>query len=454
MSAPTRIAIVGSGPAGFYAAEALSRGLPDCRIDIFERLPFPFGLVRYGVAPDHQKLKQVALVFDRVAFDPRIELMAGVEIGRDITLEALRRYYHAVTLATGTPQGRQLGIDGEALPQIFTSSSFVGWYNGHPEHVGVDPDLGVESVAVVGNGNVAIDVCRMLARPLRDLQSSDIPEPMLAAFAKRQVREIHVIGRGGPDTTKFAFKEFRELFGLPGVRICVPQARELERGLWPAENGEQDAARVSRLLRQSPAAAPSAGGTIINFWFFARPRAFAGTNHLTGIVLAPSDAARALNGLVPPSLACGLAVTCIGYNGCPIAGLEHDPRTGLLAHRSGQVVDARGNEVSGVFAVGWIKRGPTGVIGTNRADASETAATLIARLPELMRGRAVGEASSLASVLKERSIRTISAEQWRALDRFERQRGAALGKPREKLLSFVEVTRLLDIAETARSHVQ
>ena len=437
MAGTSRIAVVGSGPSGFYAVEALLRSIPDCRIDMIERLPTPHGLVRYGVAPDHQKLKQVAAVFDMIARDPRFTLYAGIRVGEDVSLRELMNRYHAVVLATGSAVGRTLGVPGESLPQVYSSAQFVSWYNGHPDHVLLQPDLCGTHAAVIGNGNVALDVCRLLVRSFDDLRTSDIPEPMLRSFERRGVREVHMIGRSSVTATKFSFKEFRQLVDLPGVQIRVPQAAHWSGDVWSGAASD-DAARVAQWLHANACDAARSADIVVNFWFQAVPTAFSGERRVDGVVLESASPTAAL----PTVLPCNLAVTCIGYDGSIPPGVPTDPRTGRVRHCSGQVVDAAGADVAGLFVVGWVKRGPTGVIGTNRADGVETAGALVQRLPQLLE-RLCAAAPTAEALLSGGAVAPVSYAQWLELDRWEKDCGALLGKPREKLLSMPEAIEVL-----------
>ena len=437
MAGTPRIAVVGSGPSGFYAVEALLRSIADCRIDMIERLPTPHGLVRYGVAPDHQKLKQVTAVFDTIARDPRFTLYAGIRVGEDISLQELMGRYHAVVLATGSAVGRMLSVPGESLPQVHSSAEFVGWYNGHPDHVSLRPDLRGSSAAVIGNGNVALDVCRLLVRSFDDLRASDIPEPMLRSFKHRGVSQVHMVGRSTVTATKFSFKEFRQLVDLPGVQIRVPQATHWPDEMWSG-TASDDAARVAHWLRANACDAARTADIVVNFWFQAVPTAFSGAHRVDGVALESASWIAP----VPEVLPCDLAVTCIGYDSHALPGVPTDLRTGRVRHCSGQVVDADGADVAGLFVTGWVKRGPTGIIGTNRADGVETAGALVQRLPQLL-GRLSADAPTLEPLLSKRSVTPVSYAQWLELDRWEKDRGALLGKPREKLLSTLEAIEVL-----------
>lgn len=433
-----RVAIVGSGPAGFYTADALLRDDSNCRVDMFERLFAPFGLVRYGVAPDHQKLKQVARVFDGIADHERFSFYGSIEVGRDITLAQLRQHYHAVVVATGQARDRKLGIPGESLDQVFGSTAFVRWYNGHPDYARLTPDLGVETAAVVGNGNVALDACRLLIRDYGDLRVSDIPEPMQPAFAARRLRTIHILGRSSVTATKFTFKEFRQLIDLPGVRLAVPQAPNWSAAAW-ASPASKDAARVADWLHDNAADSASAAADdeiTVNFWFHATPQAFLGSRTLQGVALQPATASAM--GSVPERLDAALTVTCIGYAPDILDGLPADDG-GCVRHDGGQVLDAQGREVPGLFVSGWVKRGPTGIIGTNRADGHETAGSVLTRLPRLINGDD-GPSTGPEDMDLDASM---SYATWRFIDQYEKQQGERFGKPREKLLDAHEALEAL-----------
>lgn len=439
MSGALQVAVIGSGPSGFYAAEALMRGCEACRVDMFERLPTPHGLVRYGVAPDHQKLKQVASVFDLVAKDPRFRLLAGVEVGCHVSVEELLARYHAVVVATGSPIGRELGVPNESLPQVFTSAKFVGWYNGHPDHTRLGPDLGGSTAVIVGNGNVALDVCRLLVRPFDELRRSDIPEPVMAVFRRRGIRHVHVVGRSRVGAMKFTFKEFRQLAEQADLRFEVPQAAAWGESDW-AHAVTDDAARVAGWLKEhaghgGPA---DADGPRVSFWFNAAPKGFSERNGALSSVLLSPTSPRAE---APAQLPCDIAVTCIGYLPQRVAGLPQSLPPGPLAHRGGQVVGADGQVVPDLFVAGWAKRGPTGIIGTNRADSYETVQTLLAQLPGLLAKRLPSD--PVDALFPERALRPLSYAQWLQIDAWEKQRGAELGKPREKALSSADIAAAL-----------
>jgi ferredoxin--NADP+ reductase len=443
MSADTlRFAVIGSGPSGFYAAEALMRSHAPCSVDMFERLATPYGLVRYGVAPDHQKLKQVAAVFDGIAKDPRFRLLAGVEVGADIAIDELLARYHAVVLATGSPVGRELRVPNESLAQVFTSAKFVGWYNGHPDCASLRPDLAGRTALVVGNGNVALDVCRLLVRPYDELRSSDIPESVLPQFRRRGIRQVHVVGRGAAAGIKFTFKEFRQLVDQAGLRVQVPQGAAWSEADWGTA-GSDDAARVAQWLRDKASRGDGGDGDgpCISFWFNAVPQQFCDERgRLSGVQLKAADAGGAD---VPAQLPCDVAVTCIGYEARPLSGMGGCMRAGAVSHRAGQVIGPDGADVPGLYVAGWAKRGPTGIIGTNRADSCETAQTLLERLPALATRPLLAE--PIEALFAARGVQPLSFAQWLQIDQWERQRGAELGKPREKVVSSADVAAALGV---------
>lgn len=436
------IAVVGAGPAGFYVAEALLQSLPDCSVHMFERTATPHGLVRYGVAPDHQKLKQVAAVFEGIASHERLRLYAGVDIGRHLSLSELRARSHAVVLTNGAALGRSLGVPGESLLQVFNSASFVGWYNGHADHAGLRPDLATDSAVIVGNGNVALDVCRLMVRAFDDLAASDIPQRMLETFRKRGIREVHMLGRGAPGAVKFTFREFRQLADLPNVRIRLPQAAAFTQAMWE-QAASPDAKRVLQWLRaeQERQVDTADGRLTVNLWFNVAPIGFVGERTLQSVRVRSTEDQEF-------EIPCGIAVTCVGYVCRPIAGAPGYNATGAMHHRAGQVLDEGERDEAGLFVAGWAKRGPSGIIGTNRACGYETAATLVAALPALMEA-APTRASDFGALLDARGIATLDHADWCLLDAHEKDRGAALGKPREKLLSLEDALQVLSALRTA-----
>jgi ferredoxin--NADP+ reductase len=451
---PLRVAVVGSGPSGFYAAEALLQAEVVAEVDLLERLPVPYGLVRFGVAPDHARLKAVTQVFEQVAGHERFRFFGNVALGRDVSVEELQARYHAVVVATGAAADRKLGIPGEQLGGVHAASDFVGWYNGHPDCSALRFDLSQEVAVVVGQGNVALDVCRLLAKPVDALRGTDIAEHALDALAASRVREIHLVGRRGPAQARFTHKELRELCGLPGWRVVLePEALALNDAS-RAELDHPDRANEARnlqILNGLCAGSAEAGLRTIRLHFQRAPVALHGVGRLERVVLeAQRLAGPPFGQRAEPTgrlleLEAGLLFRSVGYRSSAIPGLPFDPQAGTVPHREGRVV--RGAEpLRGWYVTGWIKRGPTGIIGTNRLDSVETVARLLEDLPELDAPRP-GRAS-LDALLRSRGRTVVGFDGWRAIECAERQRGGERGKPAEK---FVHVADMLATAQAARA---
>lgn len=443
---PFHIAIVGSGPSGFYAAEALFRSGLDVAVDMFEKLPTPFGLVRSGVAPDHQKLKQPIQVFDGIAREPRFTFVGNVSVGAHITVEELRSAYHAVIFACGAQVDRRMDIPGEDLVGSHTATEFVGWYNGHPDFRDRTFDLDQEVVAIIGQGNVAVDVCRILMRPVADLKTSDIAEHALDALSRSRVREVHIIGRRGPVQAKFTSKELRELASLPSVSANVEADELILSEACKSELASASKAAVAKnfeifqsLVRDSKPDAKKR----IHFRFLASPVAIRGCDKVEGISLVCNH----LAGLPSQQIAiptdkkfdlpCGLVFRSIGYKGLPIAGLPFDDLRGVVPNEFGRIT-SQGGAIPGLFVTGWLKRGPSGVIGTNRADSLETVDAL---LKDLSQGE-VKLAPGLGAILPVIQLRTekiVRYADWLNIDASEVERGKVSGKPREKFTRVEEM---------------
>ncbi len=452
-----QVAIIGSGPSGFYAAEALMKADPDLRVDMLERLPTPFGLVRGGVAPDHPKIKQVTLVYDRIARNPRFRFLGNVELGRDVSIAQLRDAYHAVVLACGAPNDARLGIPGESLPGSHAAGDFVGWYNGHPDHRHHSFDLSHEVAVVIGHGNVASDICRMLAMPASALAATDAASHAVEALAASRVREIHVIGRRGPAQAKFTENELRELGAIEGCDAVVESAdlelNEASRFEIDDPRG-LDAARIVSIFRGFPRS-PSAAPRRLRFRFLESPVRIDGDGRVERITLAKSRLEGAPFAQRPAAtgehveLACGMVFRCVGFHANPLPGLPFDASRGVVPNRAGRVIDA-GTPVAGVYAAGWVKRGASGIIGTNRADSGETVRALLEDLPAL-RSRRVPGIAGLLSLPAVRGKPVVDYAGWLRVDAAEVARGRSSGKPREK---FTDVARMLDAARETIDEAQ
>ncbi|HEX4290524.1 MAG TPA: FAD-dependent oxidoreductase, partial [Trebonia sp.] len=413
-----RVAVVGSGPAGLYTAEALIKQaalLPvpvTLKVDVIDRLPTPYGLVRYGVAPDHKSIKSVANYLRRVLESPDVRFVGGVSLGVDVTREELLAAYDAVVYATGAMRDRRLGIDGEDLPGSYAATDFVNWYCGHPD---VDPGaftLDAESVAVIGVGNVAVDVARILARDPAELEATDIPEPVMDALRASRVREVHVIGRRGPAQAKFTTKELRELGELAGVEVSVPADEfDLEggfdlsgqsatlaaadrrvRGNLVAMAGWSAAASATDTASATDAPTPAPERKLrLRFWLRPVEIEKSADGTVGGIRLERTRLTESgeFEGTGEfETIDVQMVLRSVGYQSVPLPGVPFDAASHTVPNAAGRVLSETGQPLPGEYVAGWLKRGPTGVIGTNKADAAETVQALLA---DLAGGPAPGE---------------------------------------------------------------
>ncbi len=452
---PLKVAIVGAGPSGFYAAEALLKSGLVVRIDMIERLPAPFGLVRHGVAPDHPKLKEAIAVYDRIARSPGFRLFGNVTVGQDVTVAALGAAYHAVIFASGAETDRRLGVPGEDLPGSYTATEFVGWYNGHPDYRDRAFDLSQEVAIIIGQGNVAADVCRILAKTVDELKHSDITAHALDALAASRVRDIYVVGRRGPAQAKFTAKELRELGDLDDAEVVLDPA-ELElnpESLAEFEERKGAAAKKNVEILREFAARPRAGkGRRIHFRFLLSPTAVLGQRHVAGVAfehnrLSGPPFEQAARGTGErEELTAGLVFRSIGYQGVAMAGVPFEARRGVFPTRDSRITDEQGAVVPGLYACGWIKRGPTGIIGTNKPCSVATVASVLADAAALDQSPRPG-AEGLPALLGANGRRVVSYDDWIAIDQAEVSRGAASGKPREK---FTSVEQMLEVLGAAR----
>jgi ferredoxin/flavodoxin---NADP+ reductase len=430
-----RIAVVGSGPSGFYATEALLRADTPLAVDLFERLPVPYGLVRFGVAPDHPKLKLVTAAFDRIATTPGFRFIGGVAIGRDVTLDELRESYDAVVLATGADVSRSLGIPGEDLPGSHHAGDFVAWYNGHPDFRDCQFDLDCEAATVVGHGNVALDVARILAKTADELRRTDIAAHALEVLAESRIREIHVVGRGNPSQAKFTAKELRDFLDLETCDTTIDRRDVVPDDFMPDNSQDPELAEKLALLgtfSQQALTKPRR----CTFRFGLSPVAIKGRSRMEAIVFEQQKS-KAIE-----ELDCGLCFRSIGRQTVPLAGVPYDDLRGVHANIEGRVADGP-SVIAGLYVCGWSKRGPSGTIGTNRGCGMATAAAVLADLTA-RRGQRSGDPDALLARLRPRVAGIVSYRDWVAIDAAEKRRGAPLGKPREKLVSVADMLAATD----------
>jgi ferredoxin--NADP+ reductase len=442
-----RAAIVGAGPAGFYSADQLLGA--GFEVDLFDALPTPFGLVRSGVAPDHPKLKSVTRIYEKTAAKPGFRFFGGVALGEQVSRAELVERYHAVLYAIGTPDDNRLGIPGEDRPGSYSATEFVAWYNGHPDYCGHEFDLSGGRAVVIGNGNVALDVARMLVLGPEELAPTDTADHAIAGFASSTVEEVVVLGRRGPAQAAFTNPEVRELAELARADvICDPAQAEAA-----TEAPTPTAQRNVELFRDYAGRAPTGKSHRIELRFLRSPVEILGEGEdgpVTGVRVAINRLEESEDGrvrAVPTGeeevIECGLVLRSIGYRGRPVADIPFDERRGLIRNEGGRVCDEAGTPCRGEYVVGWIKRGPSGVIGTNKKDAADT----VARIVEDAEAGRLGEPRSEDPVewLTERVPDAVTWEGWQAIDEAERRAGEAQGRPRVKLVTLAE------LAEAARA---
>ena len=426
---------MGSGPAGFYAAAALlASDEPRVEVDLIERLPTPWGLVRLGVAPDHPNIKAVSRAFERTAAQPGFRFFGNVEVGRDVTYADLAERYDAVLYAVGAQTDRQLGIPGEDLPGSWPATAFVAWYNGHPDFQDLEFDLSGERAVVIGNGNVALDVARMLALTPEELAPTDTTDEAIAAINGSGIREILVVGRRGPVQAAWTPVEVGELGELAGADVLV-DSDDLE--LDAASAAELEAApltvrRSVEHLREYAARPPTGKPRAIRLRFLSSPVAIVGSGHVEAIELVRNELVdgRAVATDERETVPCGIVFRSVGYQGVELPGVPFDPATGTIPNKGGRVAP-------GLYVAGWIKRGPSGVIGTNKKDATETVELLLADA----RAGALHAPSGgdLAALLAERGVEHVLYAGWQAIDAAERSAGESHGRPRVKLCTWDEL---------------
>ncbi|MFD8643504.1 FAD-dependent oxidoreductase [Streptomyces zaomyceticus] len=427
--APLRIAVVGTGPAGMYAAEDLLLHT-NAEVTLVDRLPVAGGLLRYGVAPDHPSTKGVGESLARFHTHPRVRMRLGVNIGEDVTVEELAAHHDAVIYAVGAPADRRLGIPGEDLPGSVSATSVVSWYNAHPETGADAVRLTAERVVVVGNGNVALDVARVLVMDPDDLAGTDIADHALAALRGRRVREVVLLGRRGPEHAAYTSSELLALKHLPGVDLVVDDRDPRTGAAVDAAGAGAKAALLRGVARETVdwTRAPAPDRRRIVLRFHSAPVEALGTDTVRAVRVtqdgAPSGA----------EIGAGLLVRAIGYRGVPLAGLPFDEATGTVPHEAGRVTGLRGG-----YVVGWIKRGPSGGIGANRACAEETVGTLLADAVAGALPAPTGTALDFRRLARSRSGHLVDARGLAAIDRTERARGQAAGRPRVKLATVPEL---------------
>ncbi len=456
---PLRVAIVGAGPSGFYVAEHLLQQ-QDCvvEIDIFDRLPTPYGLVRGGVAPDHQKIKSVTKAYEKTALHPRVRFYGGVEFGTDLPLSLCRRLYHQVVYTTGAQTDRQMGIPGEDLQGSHPATAFVAWYNGHPDFRDLTFDFSHESAAVVGVGNVAVDVARILCRTTDELAKTDIADYALEALSESRIKEVYMLGRRGPAQAAFTNPELRELGELAGADVWVPPEEatldELSQAALDASSDRATTRKVGMLNDYSKRDTADKERKLV-LRFLVSPEELYGNeaNRVTGMRLVHNELYATDDGALRPratevfeDLSVGLVFRSVGYQGVPLPDVPFDTRRYTIPNQKGRVLDPETSQpILGEYAAGWIKRGPSGVIGTNKPDALETVRCM---LEDVQNGKVLTpdtpSPEGAEQRLREQQPLYVSFADWQQLDTIEVEQGKSLGRPRVKFTRVEDMLSALN----------
>ncbi|MCP3979843.1 MAG: FAD-dependent oxidoreductase [bacterium] len=451
-----RIAVVGAGPAGFYTVQHLLRQDRPVEVDLYDRLHTPFGLVRHGVAPDHLKIKSVIAVYHKLALDPRMRFFGNVDFGTDVTLDDLKEYYHQIVLCTGAQTDRRLGIPGEDLAGSHPATEFVAWYNGHPDYSGLKFDLDTERAVVVGVGNVAVDVARILCRTREELLRTDIADYALDAIAGCRIREVVMLGRRGPAQAAFTNPEVKELGELEGAdALTLPDEMRLD-PLSARVVEEAADKKLDRKLELLNGLAGGAGGgkpKRLTLRFLASPVEILGdeSGAVRGVRIERNELLEGDRGKLKSrgtgefeTLDAGLVFRSVGYRGVPLPGVPFNDDWGTIPNETGRILDDGGAALRGLYVSGWIKRGPSGVIGTNKPDAKETVSAMLedASSGTLLQPVASG-GDAIVNLLRERSVAFIDYAAWQRLDALELDGGKAAGRPRVKFTRREEFERAL-----------
>jgi ferredoxin/flavodoxin---NADP+ reductase len=442
-----RVAIIGAGPSGFYAADSLLKELPNVSIDLIDRLPTPYGLVRYGVAPDHQKIKSVTKMYEKTCSDPRIRFLGNVNFGKDISYNDIKKHYHAVIYTVGASSDRNLGISGENLAGNMSATEFVAWYNGHPDYASRIQQVTAKHVAVVGMGNVAIDVTRILAKSVEELKTTDIADHALEVLKDSPVTDVYMLGRRGPAQAKFTTKELRELGELPIADIVVnPAELELDPISLSSIDGDPAMKKNIEILQEFAHKPLEGKPRRVHLRFFVSPIEILGEQQVEHLKLEHNRLDEKLNAIGTgqfETLPMQMVLRSVGYKGVALPDVSFDAKKGVIPNVLGRVTNTEGQVIAGEYVAGWIKRGPSGVIGTNKADAMETVQSLKAdleTLPVLDQTQTTIETIDL--ILSSKGIKPVSFSDWLKLDAFEIQQGSLQGRPRVKV---ADIDRMLEL---------
>jgi ferredoxin--NADP+ reductase len=452
---PLRAAIVGAGPSGFYAAAAVLKEGHAVTVDMFDRLVAPHGLVRYGVAPDHQNIKAVSKTYDRTAAEPGFRYFGNVEFGKDLTHEDLKRHYDVVVYAVGAQSDRRLNIPGEDLPNSLSATEFVAWYNGHPDHRHLDVDLSGAAAVVVGVGNVAMDVARILAKSIDELKETDISDHALEALAQSDIKDIYIVARRGPAQVKFTNAEVREMGHLAiADALVLDEELRLDRASSAAVQDDVAMQKNLDYLRAYAEIGATGKPRRVHFRFLLSPVEIIGENgKIVAVKMEKNELRVSVSGEITASgtgrfetIPASLVLRSVGYKGTALPGVPYDARKGVIPNEMGRVVDPQTEKaVRGEYVVGWAKRGPTGVIGTNKPDAIESINSLF---EDLQKGKITPalepDPALVVALLQARGVRYVTTDDWRKIEAAEVAAGKARGKPRVKIIAKTDMLAVLE----------
>ena len=451
---PLRVAVIGSGPAGFYAAEELLKQTDlKVSVDVFDRLPTPYGLVRGGVAPDHQKIKSVIKLYERTAAREGFRFFGNVTFGRDLSLETLKAHYHQILLSTGAESDNRMGIPGEDLKGSFAATEFVGWYNGHPDYRHFEFDLRCRNVAIIGNGNVAMDVVRILAKPVSELEKTDIADYALDALRESTIENIYMLGRRGPAQAAFTNPEIRELTGIEGTDLVLrPEDLALDEvnEEFLANSKEPTHRRNVEILTAHLEKGEGSASRKVRAWFLTSPAEILGGEKVERLRLEANKLVKDDKGNLRArgtgefcEIPIDLIFRSIGYKGTGFQGIPFDDWAGIIPNEGGRVVEPEGgSRVERLYVAGWIKRGPSGVIGPNKPDSIATVKNMLEDLPGLPAETPEG-AGDIAELLTKRGVRFVSFADWQRIDQAEVERGRPQDRPRVKFTTVEEMLAVL-----------
>ena len=442
-----KVAIIGSGPSAFYAAQALFKSELSIQVDMFEKLPTPFGLLRGGVAPDHQQMKTVSKSYEKIASNEAFRFFGNVEVGKDITFESLKKYYHSVIVAVGAETDRKMNIPGEELSGSHTATEFVAWYNGQPSYQKKSFNLTGSSAIIIGQGNVAVDVTRILSKPISELEKTDITQNAINHLKDSAITDVYMIGRRGPAQSAFTVLELKELGHIDGVNLKIHD--ELALSAADLEEIEQSSKARKNIeeLKSLKNEESNKNSKTIHIMFYSSPIEIIEKDGVISKVKFEKNRLEGNAGTQKAhptgetfEISCDLLFRSIGYRGVPFKGLPFDDRTGTIPNEKGQVIQLDGSKIANVFVTGWIKRGPSGVIGTNRSDSIETVETCL----QIIDQSTIENNEDIENVLIQKNIQFLSYADWKIIDQYEIEQGEKVGKPREKLTSIDQILAILN----------